>query len=151
MLEYWCLDLNENQLKKVRVIFPNIAQCKMAVESAEKPVIQFPQAQNINNRIYSEIFTGTKPDLGYKKMPRVQGFNATFMNTSHILGSMVDVQFTFGSSEEKKVMTIIETHGGKIIDSKLDSNQNGIVETNGSGKETRDELVAEILRARDFN
>ena len=66
MLEYWCLDLNENQLKKVRVIFPNIAQCKMAVESAEKPVIQFPQAQNINNRIYSEIFTGTKPDLGYK-------------------------------------------------------------------------------------
>ena len=48
-------------------------------------------------------------------------------------------------------MTIIETHGGKIINSKLDSKQNGIVETNGSGKETRDELVAEILRARDFN
>ncbi len=143
--------MNKNQLKKIRVVFPNIAQCKMAIDSAEKPVIQFPQTQNINNRIYSEIFTGTKPDLGYKKMPRVQGFNATFMNTSHALGSMVDVQFTFGSSEEKKVMTIIETHGGKIINSKLDSNQNGIVETNGSGKETRDELVAEILRARDFN
>ena len=53
-------------------MFPNIAQCRMAIDSAEKPVIQFPQTQNINNRIYSEIFTGTKPDLGYKKMPRVQ-------------------------------------------------------------------------------
>ena len=59
--------MNKNQLKKIRVMFPNIAQCRMAIDSAEKPVIQFPQTQNINNRIYSEIFTGKKPDWVIRK------------------------------------------------------------------------------------
>ena len=143
--------MNLNQLKKVRVHFPNIAQCNMAIQSAEKPVMQFPQVQNINNRIYSEIFTGEKMDMRAKTLPRVQGFNATFMNSQHLLGAYVDVQFTYGKTEEKKVMNIIQTYGGKIVDSKLDSHQLAKIETNGSGTETRSELVVETLRARDFD
>ena len=69
------------------------------------------------------------------------------------MGSYVDGQFTFASSEDKKVMRIIEKYGGVVVDTRNDLVQNGQSETNltNTGIETEFENIAETLRARDFD
>ena len=138
--------MNFNKAKKIRVRFPNIVSGKMVVGECEKQVMKLPQIQDINNRIYSELFSGSSnTQVGARMLPKVEGFNCTWINSDRIMGAYVDAQFTFASSEEKKVMRIIDRHGGKIIDTRTDLNQNSFTETNLSGKENEVERVNEVI------
>ena len=113
--------MNVNKAKKIRVRFPNIVSGKMVVGECEKQVMKLPQIQDINNRIYSELFSGaTKTQVGARLLPKIEGFNCTWLNSDRIMGAYVDAQFTFASSEERKVMRIIDRHGGKIINVRTD-------------------------------
>ena len=144
--------MNINKAKKVRVRFPNLISGQMTVGECTKQVMKLPQIQDINNRIYSEMFAGESGmTSGARMLPKIEGFNCTWVNSDHLMGSYVDGQFTFASGEEKKIMKIIDKFGGQIINIKSDLNQNEIKETNGSGLKVPVELVNEILRAKDFN
>ena len=138
--------MNFNKAKKIRVRFPNIVSGKMVVGECEKQVMKLPQIQDINNRIYSELFSGSSnTQVGARMLPKVEGFNCTWINSDRIVGAYVDAQFTFASSEEKKVMRIIDRHGGKIINVREDLNQCSFTETNLSGKENEVERVNEVI------
>ena len=138
--------MNANKAKKIRVRFPNIVSGKMVVGECEKQVMKLPQIQDINNRIYSEMFSGaSNTQIGARLLPKVEGFNCTWISDKSNYGNYVDAQFTFASSEERKVMRIIDRHGGKIIDTRTDLNQNSFTETNLSGKENQVERVNEVL------
>ena len=144
--------MNINKAKKVRVRFPNLISGQMTVGECTKQVMKLPQIQDINNRIYSEMFAGESGmTSGARMLPKIEGFNCTWISSDHLMGSYVDGQFTFAGGEEKKVMKIIDKFGGQIIDIKSDLNQNEIKETNGSGLKVPVEQVNEILRAKDFN
>ena len=138
--------MNVNKAKKIRVRFPNIVSGKMVVGECEKQVMKLPQIQDINNRIYSEMFSDkSNIQVGARYLPKVEGFNCTWINSDRIMGAYVDAQFTFASSEEKKVMRIINRHGGKIVNVRTDLNQNSFTETNLSGKENEVERVNEVI------
>ena len=138
--------MNVNKAKKIRVRFPNIVSGKMVVGECEKQVMKLPAIQDINNRIYSEMFSGaTKTQVGARLLPKIEGFNCTWLNSDRIMGAYVDAQFTFASSEERKVMRIIDRHGGKIINTREDLHQNSFTETNLSGKENQVERVNEVI------
>ena len=138
--------MNFNKAKKIRVRFPNIVSGKIVVNECEKQVLKLPAIQDINNRIYSEMFAGaSNTQVGARMLPRIEGFNCTWINSDRIMGAYVDAQFTFASSEEKKVMRIIDRHGGKIINTREDLHQNSFTETNLSGKENQVERVNEVL------
>ena len=138
--------MNFNKAKKIRVRFPNIISGKMVVGECEKQVMKLPQIQDINNRIYSELFSGSSnTQVGARMLPKVEGFNCTWISDKSNYGAYVDAQFTFASSEEKKVMRIIDRHGGKIINVREDLNQNCFTETNLSGKENEIERVNEVI------
>ena len=140
--------MNVNKAKKIRVRFPNIVSGKMVVGECEKQVMKLPAIQDINNRIYSEMFSGSSnTQVGARMLPKIEGFNCTWISDKSNYGNYVDAQFTFAGSEEKKVMRIIDRHGGKIIDTRTDLNQNCFSETNNTttGKETEVERVNEII------
>ena len=138
--------MNDNKLKKIRVRFPNISNGKMSVGECEKQVLKLPEIQDVNNRIYSELFAGkSNQQMGARMLPRVEGFNCTWINNEGNMGRYVDAQFTFAGSEEKKVMKIIDRHGGKIINTREDLRQNSFTETNLSGKENQVERVNEVI------
>ena len=138
--------MNVNKAKKIRVRFPNLVSGKMVVGECEKQVMKLPAIQDINNRIYSEMFSGaSNTQIGARLLPKVEGFNCTWISDKSNYGNYVDAQFTFASSEERKVMRIIDRHGGKIIDTRTDLNQNSFTETNLSGKENQVERVNEVL------
>ena len=138
--------MNENKAKKIRVRFPNIVSGKMVVGECEKQVMKLPAIQDINNRIYSELFAGaSNTQVGARMLPKIEGFNCTWISDKSNYGSYVDAQFTFASSEERKVMRIIDKHGGKIIDTRTDLKQNYFTETNLSGKENEVERVNEVI------
>ena len=138
--------MNVNKAKKIRVRFPNIVSGKMVVGECEKQVMKLPAIQDINNRIYSEMFSGaSNTQIGARLLPKVEGFNCTWISDKSNYGNYVDAQFTFASSEERKVMRIIDRHGGKIIDTRTDLNQNSFTETNLSGKENEVERVNEVI------
>jgi len=138
--------MNINKTKKIRVRFPNLVSGQMAVGESTRQVLKLPQIQDINNRIYSEMFSSaSNTQIGARYLPKIEGFNCTWINSDHIMGAYVDAQFTFASGEERKVMRIIDRHGGKIINSREDLHQNSFTETNLSGKENEVERVNEIL------
>ena len=138
--------MNVNKAKKIRVRFPNLVSGKMVVGECEKQVMKLPEIQDVNNRIYSELFAGSSnTQVGARMLPKVEGFNCTWINSDRFMGAYVDAQFTFASSEERKVMKIIDKHGGKIIDTRTDLKQNYFTEINLSGKETEVERVNEVI------
>ena len=138
--------MNVNKAKKIRVRFPNLVSGKMVVGECERQVMKLPAIQDINNRIYSEMFSGaSNTQIGARLLPKVEGFNCTWISDKSNYGNYVDAQFTFASSEERKVMRIIDRHGGKIIDTRTDLNQNSFTETNLSGKENQVERVNEVI------
>ena len=138
--------MNINKTKKVRVRFPNISNGKLVIGECEKQVLKLPEIQDVNNRIYSELFAGkSNQQMGARMLPRVEGFNCTWINNEGNMGRYVDAQFTFAGSEEKKVMRIIDRHGGKIINTREDLHQNSFTETNLSGKENEVERVNEVI------
>lgn len=138
--------MNINKTKKIRVRFPNLVSGKMVVGECEKQVMKLPAVQDINNRIYSELFSSSSGmSCGGRMLPKIEGFNCTWINSEQLMGAYVDAQFTFASSEEKKVMKIIDKYGGQVITTRADLNQNQIKETNHSGKENEVERVNEII------
>ena len=140
--------MNINKTKKIRVRFPNLVSGKMVVGECEKQVMKLPAVQDINNRIYSELFSSSSGmSCGGRMLPKVEGFNCTWISDKSIYGQYVDAQFTFASSEEKKVMRILDKYGGKIVNVRTDLNQNAMKETNNTntGKSLDVERVNEII------
>jgi hypothetical protein len=139
--------LNINKTKKVRVRFPNLVSGNMVIGECTKQVMKLPEIQDINNRLYSEMFSSSSGmSVGARMLPKVEGFNCTWISDKSMYGQYVDAQFTFASSEEKKVMRILDKYGGKIVNVRTDLSQNEIKEINGSGKENAVEQVNEVLK-----
>jgi hypothetical protein len=86
-------------------------------------------------------------ECGARMLPKVEGFNCTWISDKSIYGQYVDAQFTFASSEEKKVMRILDKYGGKIVNVRTDLVQNATKERNNTttGKEIEVERVNEII------
>ena len=141
--------MNINKVKKIRVRFPNLVSGNLVIGECTKQVMKLPQIQDINNRLYSEMFAGgSGMTSGARMLPKIEGFNCTWINNEGIMGRYVDAQFTFASAEEKKVMRIISKYGGQVVNVRSDLIQWGQTETNGSGKELQIERVNEILGGR---
>lgn len=140
--------MNLNKIKKISVKFPNMI-CKESVEwEGKRLVLKLPQIQDINNRMYSELFAGeSNISVGARKLPRIEGFNCTWRNDEkdpiHTIA-----QFTFASGEERKVMRIVERYNGTVIESRGDLNQWQFEETNqnNTGKSYQVENVNEYLK-----
>ena len=110
-------------------------------------VLKLPQIQDINNRMYSELFAGeSNVSVGARKLPRIEGFNCTWRNDEKNPQYTI-AQFTFASGEEKKVDRIIEKYQGVIIQSREDLNQWQFdeVNLNNTGSVTQVENVHEYV------
>ena len=137
--------MNESKIKKVSVKFPNFVSKDSIEYEGKRLVLKLPQIQDINNRMYSELFSGDSGmTAGAKHLPRIEGFNCTWRNDEKNPQYTI-AQFTFASGEERKVSKIIEKFGGQIIESRADLNQWQFDETNLSGKTYQVENVNETI------
>ena len=137
--------MNESKIKKVSVKFPNFVSKDSIEYEGKRVVLKLPQIQDINNRMYSELFSGDSGmTAGAKHLPRIEGFNCTWRNDEKNPQYTI-AQFTFASGEERKVMKIVEKYGGMIIESRADLNQWQFDETNLSGKTYQVENVNETI------
>ena len=137
--------MNESKIKKVSVKFPNFVSKDSIEYEGKRIVLKLPQIQDINNRMYSELFSGDSGmTAGAKHLPRIEGFNCTWRNDEKNPQYTI-AQFTFASGEERKVSKIIEKFGGQIIESRADLNQWQFDETNLSGKTYQVENVNETI------
>jgi len=137
--------MNESKIKKVSVKFPNFVSKDSVEYEGKRIVLKLPQIQDINNRMYSELFSGDSGmTAGAKHLPRIEGFNCTWRNDEKNPQYTI-AQFTFASGEERKVSKIIEKFGGQIIESRADLNQWQFDETNLSGKTYQVENVNETI------
>ena len=137
--------MNESKIKKVSVKFPNFVSKDSIEYEGKRVVLKLPQIQDINNRMYSELFSGDSGmTAGAKHLPRIEGFNCTWRNDEKNPQYTI-AQFTMASGEERKVMKIIEKYGGQIIESRADLNQWQFDETNLSGNTYQVENVNETI------
>jgi len=137
--------MNENKIKKISVKFPNFVLKDSIEYEGKRVVLKFPQVQDINNRMYSELFSGVSGmTTGAKNLPHIEGFNCTWRNDEKNPQFTI-AQFTMASGEEKKVMKIVEKYGGTVIESRTDLNQWQFDETNLSGNTYKVENVNETL------
>ena len=137
--------MNESKIKKVSVKFPNFVSKDSIEYEGKRVVLKLPQIQDINNRMYSELFSGDSGmTAGAKHLPRIEGFNCTWRNDEKNPQYTI-AQFTFASGEERKVMKIVEKYGGMVIESRADLNQWQFDETNLSGKTYQVENVNETI------
>ena len=137
--------MNESKIKKVSVKFPNFVSKNSVEYEGKRIVLKLPQIQDINNRMYSELFSGDSGmTAGAKHLPRIEGFNCTWRNDEKNPQFTI-AQFTFASGEERKVMKIVEKYGGTVIESRADLNQWQFDETNLSGKTYQVENVNETI------
>lgn len=137
--------MNESKIKKVSVKFPNFVSKDSIEYEGKRLVLKLPQIQDINNRMYSELFSGDSGmTVGAKHLPRIEGFNCTWRNDEKNPQYTI-AQFTFASGEERKVMKIVEKYSGQIIESRADLNQWSFDETNLSGKTYQVENVNETI------
>jgi hypothetical protein len=137
--------MNENKIKKVSVKFPNFVSKDSIEYEGKRMVLKLPQIQDINNRMYSELFSGASGmSVGAKQLPRIEGFNCTWRNDEKNPQYTI-AQFTFASGEERKVDRIIEKYQGTVIASRGDLNQWQFDETNLSGKTYQVENVNETI------
>ena len=140
--------MNESKIKKVSVKFPNFVSKDSVEYEGKRIVLKLPQIQDINNRMYSELFSGDSGmTAGAKHLPRIEGFNCTWRNDEKNPQFTI-AQFTFASGEERKVMKIVEKYGGTVIESRADLNQWQFDETNLSGNSYQVENVNETLGTR---
>lgn len=139
--------MNTNKIKKISVKFPNFVSKDSIEYEGKRLVLKLPEIQDINNRIYSEIFAGeSNVSVGARKLPRIEGFNCTWRN--HEKNPMFTIaQFTFASGEERKVERIIEKYQGIIIPNREDMNQWQFdeINLNNTGSVTQVENVHEYL------
>ena len=137
--------MNESKIMKVSVKFPNFVSKDSIEYEGKRIVLKLPQIQDINNRMYSELFSGDSGmTAGAKHLPRIEGFNCTWRNDEKNPQYTI-AQFTFASGEERKVMKIVEKFGGQVIESRADLNQWQFDETNLSGKTYQVENVNETI------
>ena len=137
--------MNESKIKKVSVKFPNFVSKDSVEYEGKRVVLKLPEIQDINNRMYSELFSGDSGmTAGAKHLPRIEGFNCTWRNDEKNPQYTI-AQFTFASGEERKVMKIVEKYGGTVIESRADLNQWQFDETNLSGKTYQVENVNETI------
>ena len=137
--------MNENKIKKISVKFPNFVSKDSIEYEGKRIVLKLPQIQDINNRMYSELFSGDSGmTAGAKHLPRIEGFNCTWRNDEKNPQFTI-AQFTFASGEERKVMKIVEKYGGQIIESRADLNQWQFDETNLNGITSQVENVNETI------
>ena len=137
--------MNTNKIKKVSVKFPNFVSKDSVEYEGKRVVLKLPQIQDINNRMYSELFSGASGmSVGAKNLPHIEGFNCTWRNDEKNPQFTI-AQFTFASGEEKKVSKIIEKYGGTVIESRTDLNQWQFDETNLSGNTYQVENVNETM------
>ena len=140
--------MNESKIKKVSVKFPNFVNKNSVEYEGKRIVLKLPEIQDINNRIYSELFSGASGmSVGAKNLPRIEGFNCTWRNDEKNPQFTI-AQFTFASGEERKVMKIVEKYGGTVIESRADLNQWQFDEINLSGNSYQVENVNETLGTR---
>ena len=140
--------MNESKIKKVSVKFPNFVNKNSVEYEGKRIVLKLPEIQDINNRIYSELFSGASGmSVGARNLPRIEGFNCTWRNDEKNPQFTI-AQFTFASGEERKVMKIVEKYGGTVIESREDLNQWQFDETNLSGNSYQVENVNETLGTR---
>ena len=137
--------MNESKIKKVSVKFPNFVSKDSVEYEGKRIVLKLPQIQDINNRMYSELFSGDSGMTeGAKHLPRIEGFNCTWRNDEKNPQFTI-AQFTMASGEERKVMKIVEKYGGQIIESRADLNQWQFDETNLNGITSQVENVNETI------
>ena len=137
--------MNESKIKKVSVKFPNFVSKDSVEYEGKRVVLKLPQIQDINNRMYSELFSGASGmSVGAKHLPRIEGFNCTWRNDEKNPQYTI-AQFTFASGEERKVSKIIEKYKGTVIESRADLNQWQFDETNLSGNTYQVENVNETI------
>ncbi len=137
--------MNTNKIKKVSVKFPNFVLKDSIEYEGKRLVLKLPEIQDINNRIYSELFAGTSNiSIGPRKLPRIEGFNCTWRNDEKTPLYTI-AQFTFASGEEKKVFGIIEKYNGSIIKTRNDIKQWGFDEITPSGKTDKIENMNELI------
>tara|TARA_R110002033_G_scaffold30756_2_gene67711 strand:+ start:624 stop:1049 length:426 start_codon:yes stop_codon:yes gene_type:complete len=137
--------MNQNKIKKISVKFPNFVSKDNIEYEGKRIVLKLPEIQDVNNRMYSELFSGDSGmTAGAKHLPRIEGFNCTWRNDEKNPQYTI-AQFTFASGEERKVMKIVEKYGGTVIESRADLNQWQFDETNLSGKTYQVENVNETI------
>jgi len=137
--------MNQNKIKKISVKFPNFVSKDSVEYEGKRVVLKLPQIQDINNRMYSELFSGDSGmTAGAKHLPRIEGFNCTWRNDEKNPQYTI-AQFTFANGEERKVSKIIEKYGGTVIESRADLNQWQFDETNLSGNTYQVENVNETI------
>jgi len=139
--------LNTNKIKKISVKFPNFVTRDSIEYEGKRLVLKLPQIQDINNRMYSKLFSDSSSvHVGARYLPRIEGFNCTWRNDEKNPQFTI-AQFTFASGEERKVFRIIEKYNGQIIKSRDDLNQWQFEETNinNTGKSYQVENVNEFV------
>ena len=115
--------MNTNKIKKISVKFPNFVTKDSIEYEGKRLVLKLPQIQDINNRMYSKLFSDSSSvHVGARYLPRIEGFNCTWRNDEKNPQFTI-AQFTFASGEERKVFRIIEKYNGQIIKSRDDLNQ----------------------------
>ena len=115
--------MNTNKIKKISVKFPNFVTKEGIEYEGKRLVLKLPQIQDINNRMYSKLFSDSSSvHVGARYLPRIEGFNCTWRNDEKNPQFTI-AQFTFASGEERKVFRIIEKYNGQIIKSRDDLNQ----------------------------
>ena len=139
--------MNTNKIKKISVKFPNFVTRDSIEYEGKRLVLKLPQIQDINNRMYSKLFSDSSSvHVGARYLPRIEGFNCTWRNDEKNPQFTI-AQFTFASGEERKVFRIIEKYNGQIIKSRDDLNQWQFEETNinNTGKSYQVENVNEYV------
>jgi len=139
--------LNTNKIKKISVKFPNFVTRDSIEYEGKRLVLKLPQIQDINNRLYSKLFSDSSSvHVGARYLPRIEGFNCTWRNDEKNPQFTI-AQFTFASGEERKVFRIIEKYNGQIIKSRDDLNQWQFEEINinNTGKSYQVENVNEFV------
>ena len=139
--------MNTNKIKKISVKFPNFVTRDSIEYEGKRLVLKLPQIQDINNRMYSKLFSDSSSvHVGARYLPRIEGFNCTWRNDEKNPQFTI-AQFTFASGEERKVFRIIEKYNGQIIKSRDDLNQWQFEEINinNTGKSYQVENVNEFV------
>jgi len=150
--------LNRNNTKKIKVWFSQLWYIEQVEKEAKKEVLKFLAPLSVTDRIElakktmsDEFASPSDIDVGSRKLPKIEGFNCTWIKDPN--GRGFYAQFTFASSEEKKVMNIIKKYDGKIVDPDLQLHQYQIEETDqtNTGRKHQIELANEILKAKSFS
>lgn len=147
--------MNRNLTKKMKVWFSQLWYIEQLERDATKIVLKLLAPLTVTERIEiaKKTMSGEFADpsgmaVGSKHLPKIEGFNCTWFRDPSCRGFYA--QFTFASSEEQKVMRLIEKYGGKIVNPDVRSHQHQVEEINSSGKSNQVEFANEIIKASSF-